>query len=140
MSKNKDDQEGRLKSFFEDAISNSKMLDGSLETLDYYSAICKSACENKLYKMLNCNLCLFKYKYDNDIDAIILIYGIPSPSNPDSKDDTKHISQKVMDLIKIVENCFVTVDYMNLVEVKEDKFHYLTIVKKIKNEENSNDR
>ena len=138
MTKIKDDQEGRLRLFFEDAVNNAKYLDANLETLDYYSAICKSACENKLYKMLNCNLCLFKYLYSDGSDSIVLIYGIPSPSNPDSKDDSVHVSQKVMELIKIIENCFITVDYMNLQEVKEDKFLYLTVVKKI-SEKKEND-
>lgn len=138
MTKIKDDQEGRLRLFFEDAVNNAKYLDANLETLDYYSVICKSACENKLYKMLNCNLCLFKYLYSDGSDAIVLVYGIPSPSNPDSKDDSVHVSQKVMELIKIIENCFITVDYMNLQEVKEDKFLYLTVVKKI-SEKKEND-
>jgi hypothetical protein len=40
-----------------------------------------------------------------------------------------------MDIIQLVEECFITVDYMNLKTVKEDKFVYMTIVKKIKEEE-----
>jgi hypothetical protein len=40
-----------------------------------------------------------------------------------------------MDVLKAVEDCFITVDYMDLKTVKEDKFLYMTIVKKIKEEE-----
>lgn len=131
MSSSKVEQKERLRDFFDEAIKSSKVLHDSLNTIDYYTAFCKAWADNNGYRMLNCNLCLFKYKF-KDEDSIMMIFGIPSPSNPESKDDPKHISQKVMELLKIAEDCFINLDYTDLKEVKEDKFHYLTIIKSLK--------
>ena len=31
-----------------------------------------------------------------------------------------------MDILKLIEDCFITVDFMDLKNAKEDKFYYLT--------------
>jgi hypothetical protein len=127
----KTDQKERLKDFFDETLSSSPYLQDNLSNIDYYSAFCKSIENKKLYKMLNCNLCMFKYVYRGE-DSIIIIFGIPSSSNPESKDDNRHMSQKVMELLKIAEDCFINVDYSDLKEIKEDKFYYLTMIKSLK--------
>ena len=127
------EQKDRLRGFFNDTINSSRALSDNINTIDYFLALCKAEEEKKGFVMLNCNSCMFKYKY-KDEDSIIIIFQIPSPSNPDSKEDTRHISQKVMELLKISEDCFINLDYTDLKEVKEDKFHYLIIIKKLKNE------
>ena len=130
MPNQKMEQKDRLREFFLSAVSEASVLDSMLENLDYYNIKYRAIRENRYFKMLNCDLCLYKYKY-KDEDCIILIYSIPSPSNPEAKEDSRHLSQKVMELLKIIEDCFITVDYIDLKDVIEDKFNYLVVIKRI---------
>ena len=71
---------------------------------------------------------MFKYKF-NGKESILIIFSIPYPSNPEAKEDGRHISQKIMELVKVIEDCFIKVDYMNVRDIKENKFSYLIVVK-----------
>jgi hypothetical protein len=126
----------RLKQIFENTIDSGATYFGNIEDIDFYSLICKSTSENQLYRMLSCNLSMFNYKYENT-DSILIIFSIPLSLNPDSGNinSSKHISERIMDILKIVEECFITVDYMDLRNIKDDKFSYMVIVKKIKEED-----
>jgi hypothetical protein len=125
------DQKKRLMDFFNDAKLDNNVLECiNLDEIDYYSTFCKALASNKVFRVMNCSLCLFKYNYYHK-DSIIMIFSIPSPSNPEAKDDTRHISQKVMELLKLAEDTFITLDYIDLKDVKEDKFNYLMIIKEI---------
>jgi hypothetical protein len=81
---------------------------------------------------------MFKYTYENE-DSILIIFSIPASLNTESisvnQQDNKHISERIMDILKIVEECFITVDYMDLKNIKEEKFLYMVIVKKLKDNE-----
>lgn len=133
MTHPKMEQKDRLREFFNEAINSARLLSDNINSIDYFSVIYEGVRDKKGFIILNCNACMFKYKY-KDEDSIIIIFQIPSPSNPESKEDSRHISQKVMELLKISEDCFINLDYTDLKEVKEDKFHYLTVIKKLKNE------
>lgn len=124
------EQKDRLKELYLNTVNTGLELVDDLDSIDYYGALCKAGTEKTLYKMFSCNMCMFKYNYDGR-DSVIIIFSIPSPSNPESKEDgdTRHISQKIMELVKVIEDCFIRVDYMNLKDVKEDKFSYFTIIK-----------
>ena len=119
-----------LKDLYNSTIESGVTLNDHIDNIDYYSALCKSIASDRLYKLLNCNVILFNYRYNNN-DCVIIIVGVPSPSNPDAKDDGRHISQKIMDIIKIIEKTFIKVDYMDFKDVKEDRFCYLTTIVKI---------
>lgn len=120
----------KLKEIFNISIDNDLKYDGNLNDINYYSLLCKATALNKLFKMFNCNLCLFNTKYKNK-DSIMMIFSIPLSLNSEINESTKHISERVMEIIKVVEDAFINVDYMKCKEVKEDKFIYLTIIKKI---------
>jgi hypothetical protein len=123
----------RLKQIFEDTIDSGGLYDGNLNEMDFYALLCKSTANNQLYRLLGCNLSMFNYKYENE-DSVLIIFTIPMSVNMDniSVQENKHISEKIMDVLQLVEDCFITVDFMDLKTVKEDKFTYMTIVKKIK--------
>ncbi len=136
--------EERLKQIFDNTIESGLNYVGNIEEIDFYSLFCKSAANNQLYKIFSCNLSMFNYEFEST-DSILIIFSIPISLNTDSKIDVgsqvenKHISERIMDIIKIVEECFVTVDYMDLKNVQEDKFMYMIIVKKLKGDiENDN--
>ena len=72
-------------------------------------------------------MCMFNCKYD-DKDAVLMLFSIPINSK---EVGSKHISERVMEVIENVEECFTTVDFSSSREVKEDKFVYMVVVKKV---------
>lgn len=132
--------EERLKQIYENTIESGLKYTGNIEDIDFYSLFCKSTANNQLYKIFSCNLSMFNYEFESS-DSILIIFSIPITLNLDSKmengnqPENKHISERIMDILRIIEETFVTVDYMDLKNVKEDKFMYMIIVKKIKVDE-----
>jgi hypothetical protein len=126
----------RLRQIFESTIDSGEKYSGNIEDIDYYALLCKSTANNQLYKIFSCNLSMYNYSFKNE-DSVIMVFSIPTSinNNTDNQTENKHISERIMDVLKVVEDCFVTVDYMDLKNIKEDKFLYMTIVKKIKEEE-----
>lgn len=122
----------RLRQIFDSTVDSGLAHCGHLEELDFYSLLCKATANNQLYKLFSCNLCMFNYKFEDE-DSVLIIFSIPSSLNENQ--DSKHISERIMEVLKTVEECFSVLDYMNLKTVKEDKFTYMTIVKKLKEDE-----
>lgn len=118
----------RLKELFEITLDGGITYDGLLENIDYYGLFCKAAAKEKLYKIKSYNVCMFNHKL-NDQDAVMMIFYIPVNSEESS---IKNIAERVMDIINEVEKCFTTLDFVSTNEVKEEKFIYVTIVKKVK--------
>lgn len=123
----------RLRQIFESTIDSGEKYCGNIADIDYYSLLCKSTANNQLYKIFSCNLFMYNYTF-NEEDAVLMVFSIPT-SVTDNSPENKHVSERILDVLKIVEECFITVDFMDLKTVKEDKFLYMTIVKKIKEEE-----
>lgn len=124
----------RLKQIFEKTIDSGLTHSGDIEEIDFYSLLCKSTSNNQLYKIFSCNLSMFNYIYDHE-DAILMIFSIPFSLNSDIVDgENKHISERIMEVLKTVEECFTTLDYIDLKNIKEDKFSYLVVVKKLREE------
>lgn len=123
----------RLKQIYDLTLDTGLSYSGSLDEIDFYALLCKATANNHLYKIISCNLCMFNYKFENE-DSVLVIFSIPSSLNSDTQ-EMRHISERIMDVLKIIEECFATVDYMKLQNVKEDKFTYMTIIKKVKDDE-----
>ena len=120
----------KLKEIYTSSIDSDLKYDGNLNDINYYGLLCKATANNKLFKMFNCNLCIFNMVFENN-EAIMMLFSIPISLNSEINESVKHISERVMTIVKVVEEAFIEVDYMNSKEVKEDKFIYLTIIKKI---------
>lgn len=118
----------RLKEIFEDTVDTGIKYEGSIENPEYYSLFCKAAAKDQLHKLMGNNLCMFNCTYEND-DAIMIIFSIPINSQDSG---AKNIAERVMEVIGGIEDCFVTLDHVKSEEVKEDKFIYVTGIKKIK--------
>ena len=123
------DPKVRLKQFFESTIDSGIKYSGNINEIDYYTLLCQSTTNNTMYKIIDCNLLMFNYQYNNK-DSVLMIFSIPLLNN-----ENKHISEKIMDVLKLIEDCFITIDYMDLKNSKEDKFYYLTVVKNLKDED-----
>jgi hypothetical protein len=116
----------KLKEIFENTVESGLKYEGDMEGIDFYSLFCKAAANDQLFKMFGNNLCMFNYKKD-DKDAILMIFSIPV-SNPD-EGAAKNVAERVMEVVREVEKCFVTLDYLRSVEIKEEKFVYVTAIK-----------
>lgn len=117
----------KLKEIFETTVDSGLKYEGSHTSPEYYNLFCKAAAEENLYKTMNNNVCMFNYSMDES-DAVMILFSIPVNSN---ETGAKNIAERVMEVIGVVEDCFVTTDYVKSEEVKEDKFVYITVVKKV---------
>ena len=101
---------------------------GALDNVDYFGLFCKATAEDKLYKFFGLNTCMFNFTHEN-ADSMLIIFSIPNGEDS----STKVIADKVMDIVKLSEKVFTTIDYIKSKEVKDDTFVYVTIIKKINN-------
>ena len=118
----------RLKEIFYNTIDSGLRYEGSHKSPDYYNLFCKAAANNNLYRISGNNICMFNYSYENS-DAIMILFSIPI--NSSEAVGSKNIADRVMEVIYGIEECFVTTDFIKSEEVKEDKFVYITVVKKV---------
>jgi len=117
----------KLREIFEATIDSDAKYTGSVKEVDYYNLLCKSAAKDRLFKLMGNNTCMFNCKFD-DQDAVLMLFSIPVNSK---EVGSKHISERVMEVIENVEECFTTIDFSSSREVKEEKFVYMVIVKKV---------
>lgn len=118
----------RLKDIFETAIESDGKYCGDFNRFDYYSLFCKAAANDNLYKLDGNNLCMFNCKIDEQ-DSMLMIFSIPI--NLPEESGAKNVAERVMEIVIMLEKCFITLDYLKSEEVKEDKFIYIVAGKKI---------
>lgn len=116
----------RLKEIFELTIDSDLKFEGKLENINYYNLMCKAATKDNFFKFRNNNLCMYNYNYKH-LDSILMIFSIPINHEVGSKNAT----ERVMEILKDLEKTFITLEYIKSIEIKEDKFIYITAIKKI---------
>jgi len=121
----------KLKKAFGQTVEDGIKYDGSLSEIDYYSLFCKAAANDQLHRILGNNFCMFYCGYE-DSPTVMMIFAIPI--NTEEESGGKYVAERVMEVVKKVEDCFITLDYVDSREVKEDKFVYVTVLKKIEKE------
>lgn len=114
----------RYGEIFSRTLENELTYSGDIDTIDYYDLLCKAASKEQLYQIDGKNLCMFNYEYQGK-EAILIVISIPI--NMDTK--VKDVAEHVMDIVSVLEECFVKLDVLKSQEVKEDKFIYVTAVK-----------
>ena len=121
--------EQKFREVYENTLENVDLkYTGNLKNLDYFGLFCKATAQDKLYKFLGLNTCMFNYIHEKQ-DSVMIIFSIPINSQDSG---AKNVAERVMEVIGGVEDCFVTLDHVKSEEVKEDKFVYVTAIKKIK--------
>jgi hypothetical protein len=123
----------KLKDIYDTAIEKDLRYDGSLQDLNYYNIVCKAASQDLLFYLMSNSLCMFKYRFQ-DKDSILMLFSIPITLS----EKEKHISERIMDVIKVTEEVFITLDYVNSKEVKDDRYVYIVMVKVIDKEDEDN--
>jgi len=117
----------KLREIYDNTIENGYAYEGDTLRLDYYSLFCKAASENNFFKLMGANVCMFNCKHQKE-DALMGIFSIPINSD---ETGTKTIAERVMEIVREVEEFFITIDFLKSVEVREDKFVYVTAIKKL---------
>lgn len=120
----------RLKELFENAISSDLHYDGSFKDINCYNLLCKGVAKDCFHKIIGSNVSLFKCSYENE-DAILMLFTIPI----NVENGTKHVAERVMEVVDLCERCFITLDYLQSKEVKEDKYVYVIVTKKLGKED-----
>ena len=116
----------KLRDMFDTTIEKGIKYDGNLNEMNYYNLICKAAANDSLHNIMTNNVCMFNYDYE-DKESILMIFSIPIITDKTNG----HLTERIMDIIKETEETFISLDHVNSKEVKEDKFVYLMMVKKI---------
>jgi len=101
---------------------------GNLKNIDYFGLFLKAGAQDKLFKFLGLNTCMFNYIHEKQ-DSVMIIFSIPNGEDS----STKYVADKVMDIVELCESVFVTTDYIKSKEIKDDKFIYVSIIKKLNN-------
>ena len=112
---------------FEETVESDLKYDGSLDDIDFFGLFCKATARDKLYKFLGVNVCMFNCIYGEDEDAVLIVFSIPVNSNS----STKNTADRVMEVVELAERCFITLDSIESREIKDEKFIYVTIVKRV---------
>jgi hypothetical protein len=120
----------KLRDVFSTAPQTDLRYDGQLEKIDYYGLFCKAAAKERLFKIFGNNSCMFNTTFENE-DAVMMIFSIPI--NP-VDDVTKSMVERTMEIVESLENCFIKLDFLKSEEVNEDKYVYITAIKKTKEE------
>ena len=115
----------RLKEVFETTVESAIYCD---EKDTYFGLFSKAASKDRLFKIKGYNVCMFNCKY-KEKDAVKMVFFVPINTE---ESGAKNIAERVMEIVECVEECFVTVDSLKSEEVKEDKYIYITVIKKIK--------
>lgn len=123
---NEDYLVSRFRDIFNKTIESELTYCGDIDNIDYYDLFCKAASKEHLYYVDGNNLCMFNCDYEGK-EAVLIIVSIPINSNTKVKDVAEH----VMDIVSVLEDCFIKLEVLKSKEVKEDKFVYVTAVKTI---------
>lgn len=123
--------ENKLRKIFEETIENNKRkYEGSLKHLPCSDLILSSISTKKNYRYETNNLCMLNYKYHGE-DSVLMIFAIPIKSSEDSRP----YNERVFDVLRDVEEAFITLDYRQLKEFEEDKYMYFICIKVIEEED-----
>jgi len=122
----------RLKEVFDLTVEEGIKYSGPFPNLDYYGLFCKATANDRLYRIMSCNTCMFLCEYEG-FPTVMMIFAIPI--NTEEESGGKYVAERVMDVVKRTEDCFITLDHVDSREIKEEKFVYVTVLKKIEEKE-----
>ena len=117
----------KLREIYDNTLESGYLYKGDIEKIDFYTLFCKAAAENNFFKLMGANVCMFNCEFEKE-DSIIGLFSIPV-----NVDETgaKTVAERVMEIVRELEIFFITIDYLKSVEIKEDKFVYVTAIKKL---------
>lgn len=123
-------KENKLKKIFNETLEDGELYEGKLKNVQCSDLMISSANNNKNYRYGINNFCMFKYNYHGE-DSVMMIFAIPIKS----KEDERNFNIRFFELLIDIEKSFVTLDYRQLLEFKEDEYMYFVCVRTIEDEE-----
>ena len=70
--------EEKFKEGYEKTLENVDLqYDGNLKNIDYFGLFCKAGAQDKLYRFLGLDTCMFNYIHENQ-DSVLIIFSIPN--------------------------------------------------------------
>lgn len=120
-----EDQKLKLKKAFSDTLSSDLKYNKPVESIDY-TVLTKAMLADKTLKCLGCTVSMFNYVFQGDNAVLIVFSYYP-------KEDTglKRISEKAIEVVGILQEVFVTVDYVDIVTPKSEGYVYIVCIKKV---------
>jgi len=117
----------KIKNIIKKTIEVSPQFEGDILNIDCFKMFMSSQIEN-IYKIMGFNVCTFNCMFQDE-KAVMLIFSVPI----NETDGNKLITDKIIDLVDLLENSLITLDYLHSAELKEEKQIYVVVVKKVKN-------
>lgn len=128
MSQNEEEREGqrtRIRKTFQETLNSDLSYSKQIEDIDF-TVMTKSMAVEKTIKVMGCIVCMFNYLFEETPSILIVFSYYP-------KDDvgSKHISEKTIEVIDLLQEVFITLDHIDIINVKSEPFVYIVAVKKI---------
>ncbi|OQB41129.1 MAG: hypothetical protein BWY04_01015 [candidate division CPR1 bacterium ADurb.Bin160] len=113
------------------AMDSDIIYDRDIESIDFFNLFL-SLSEDKLAGNFNkIPLAITKYKYEGSNALMVIFSIVPMCDDYEKKSYlSKDQNELILNLIKLVEESLIFVDYINIKE--ESKYTFLVIIKKIK--------
>lgn len=128
MVEKQTDVKKKLIDLFEQTVESDLKYEVELENINYFNLFCKAVSKNAQYKILNSDMCMFNYVYEG-VDSVLIVFSIPINSPEES--GQKNIADRVMKIVNLLEKSFIKIDHLSSEELKDDKFIYVTAIKKL---------
>ena len=119
-----EEEKKKLKDAFDEVVISDLTYNRSISDIDY-TILTKAMSVDKVRKVLGCSLCMFNYIFD-DCPAVLIVFCY----YPKEDSGSKHISEKTIDIISLLQGAFVTLDYVDIITVKNEPYVYITAIKK----------
>jgi|GEM_PF-2061524 len=106
--------------------------EGEIEKINHNQLNCMAGLKDNLHTEVmggDINLSMFNYTF-RERDAVLMLISLPIVGN----ERNRQLPERIGEIFDLLEDCFITLDYLHLDEVKEDHKMYITAVKIIKEE------
>jgi len=128
MYKNK--RELKLLEYYEDALDTPWEYKGDLEDIKFRTTS-KAGTFGNFHTFFGCNMAVFKTQFENS-DAVVFVFNIGINKEEESRGvKSKYVSEKILEIVKKMEDVFISLDYINCKHIKVDHVLYVIIVKKV---------
>jgi hypothetical protein len=128
VSQNEEEKEGqklRLRKAFQEILLSDLRYNKTIEDIDF-TVITKFIMNNELIKVLGCEVSIFNYSFEDNPAVLIVFSYYP-------KDDvgSKHISEKTIDIVDLLQETFITLDFIDIINPKGEPYVYIIAIKKV---------
>ena len=115
----------KLKKAFTEVLSSDLKYCKPIEDIDY-TILTKAMAVDKTIKVLGCMVCMFNCTFESSPAVLIVFSYYP-------KDDvgSKHISEKTIDVIDLLQEIFITLDHIDIISPKSEGYVYIVSIKKV---------